>query len=203
VSYPEQNVTRLIRKIHIYAGLLTFSQLLIYGIAGIVATLHPTAERSKQPHSTDYLPFSVPVSASDKEVAEQVFRQLNYPLIRPIPDWFLRHTADNHLLLDFYNINGIYRVVVLEDESRLRVEHIRNSNWLFLEDIHAATIGDDQAPGLIRAWAFWNEAGLWALLLFCISGVWLWLATKPRFVWAWVALGTGVLSFVGLWRVFR
>ena len=56
-----------------------------------------------------------------------------------MPDWFLRRTPENHLLLDFYNVNGIYRVIVLEQEKRLRVEEIRNSIWLFLEDIHAAT----------------------------------------------------------------
>jgi hypothetical protein len=193
----------VIRKIHIYAGLLTFSQLLLYGIAGIVATLQQSAERPKQPHTVRYVPFTAPSSASDKEVAQQVYRQLGHPLTRPIPDWFLRHTPDNHLLLDFYNINGIYRVVVLEEENRLRVEHIRNGNWLFLEDIHAATTGDAEAPGLIRAWAFWNEAGLWALLGFCASGVWLWLATKPRFVWAWACLAAGVLSFAAMWRIFR
>jgi hypothetical protein len=196
-------LTRVIRKIHIYAGLLTFSQLLLYGIAGVVATLHSTAERPKQLHSVQYVPFTPPASASDKETAQQVYRQLNYPLTRPIPDWFLRHTPDNHLLLDFYNINGIYRVVVLEEENRLRVEHIRNSNWLFLEDIHAATIGDAEAPALIRAWAVWNEAGLWALLGFCVSGVWLWISTRPRFVWAWVGLGFGVASFAAMWKIFR
>jgi uncharacterized iron-regulated membrane protein len=196
-------LTRVIRKIHIYAGLLTFSQLLVYGIAGIVATLQPALERPKQPHSTRYVPFTAPVSATDREVALQVFRQMNFPLTRPVPDWFLRRTPDNHLLLDFYNINGIYRVVVLEEENRLRVEQIRNSNWLFVEDIHAATIGDAEAPPLIRAWAVWNEAGLWALLGFCASGVWLWLATRPRFPWAWVALTAGVLSFGAMWRIFR
>ena len=72
-------------------------------------------------------------------------------LARPIPDWFLRRTPDHHLLLDFYNINGIVRVVVLEDEGKLRIEDIRNSAGLFLEDIHAATLGDDEAPGLVRA----------------------------------------------------
>jgi hypothetical protein len=196
-------LTRLIRKVHIYAGLLTFSQLLIYGIAGIVATLQPSRERPKEPRSTHYVSFSVPAAATDKEVAAQVYQELKLPLTRPMPDWFLRHTADNHLLLDFYNINGIYRVVVLENEGRLRIEHIRNSTGIFLEDIHAATTGDEAAPGLIRAWGMWNELGLWSLLGFCASGSWLWLATRPRDPWAWFALTAGVLSFAALWRIFR
>lgn len=196
-------LTRLIRKVHIYAGLLTFTQLLIYGIAGLVATLQPARERPKEPHSTRYVPFNAPASATEKELAAQVFRQLNLPLTRPMPDWFLQHTPDNHLLLDFYNINGIYRVVVLKEENRLRVEDIRNSTALFLEDIHASTTGDEAAPGLMRAWAMWNELGMWALLGFCATGVWLWLSTRPRDPWAWLALAAGVSSFAWMWRLFR
>jgi hypothetical protein len=195
--------TRFVRKIHIYAGLFTFTQLLLYGIAGIVATLQPSAERPKQPHTIRYVPFSVTASANDKDVALQVFRQLRLPLTRPVPEWFLQRTADNHLLLDFYNINGIYRVVVLEDEQRLRIEEIRNNTALFVGDMHAATLGDAGAPPLVRAWALWNEAGLWCLLGFCVTGMWLWLSTRPRFLWAWAALAAGVLSFAGMWRLFR
>ncbi|HET8549391.1 MAG TPA: hypothetical protein VFL57_15365, partial [Bryobacteraceae bacterium] len=125
------------------------------------------------------------------------------PMTRPMPDWFLRRTPDNHLLLDFYNINGIYRVVVLEEQNQLRIEHIRNSTWLFLEDIHAATLGDRNAPGLIRVWAIWNEVAMWALLWFCATDAYLWLATRPRFAFAWAGLLAGSAALAMLWRWFR
>ena len=196
-------ISSLIRKIHIYAGLLTLSQLALYGIAGLVATFQASHERPKEPHSVTYRPFVVPASATDKEVADRVFRELRFPLTRPVPDWFLQRTPDNHLLLDFYNINGIYRVAVLESEGRLRIEQVRNSGWLFLNDMHAMTIGDREAPPLVRAWAWWNELGLWTLLGFSLSGVYLWLSSRPRFLWAWVALTVGTILFVILWEVFR
>jgi hypothetical protein len=149
------------------------------------------------------VPVSIPANATDRQVADIVYESLQLPMTRPIPDWFLRRTPENHLLLDFYNINGIYRVVVLESESRVRVEHIRNSTWLFLEDIHAATPGDPVAPALVRLWGYWNELALWSLLGFCISGGYLWLATRPRFGWAWIALGVGTVSLAVLWLEFR
>jgi hypothetical protein len=120
-----------------------------------------------------------------------------------MPDWFLRRTPENHLLLDFYNVNGIYRVIVLEQEQKLRVEEIRNSIWLFLEDIHAATPNDPEAPALVRAWALWNEAAMWSLLAFCLSGIYLWLTTRPRMMWAWSALAVGTAAFMMLWSAFR
>src|SRR5690349_18909193 len=106
----------LIRKIHIYAGLLCFTQLIVFGIAGMVASVQPSLERPKIPLSVRYVPFSVDGSRNDRQVANDVYRTLALPQTRPMPDWFLRRTTDNHLLLDFYHINGIYRVIVLEGE---------------------------------------------------------------------------------------
>ncbi|MEP6538969.1 MAG: hypothetical protein ABJF23_26775 [Bryobacteraceae bacterium] len=196
-------MTWAIRKIHIYAGLLTFAQLMIYGIAGVVAALYPGGERPKVPQSVRYVPFTVPPSSTDKEVAALAFTTLNLPMARPVPDWYLRHTADNHLLLDFYNVNGIRRVVVLEKEGRLRLEEIHNSLGLFLEDIHAATPGDAGAPRLVHLWACWNEFAMWTLLSFCVSGLWLWLAARPSYAWAWALLAGGSACIAVLWSVFR
>jgi hypothetical protein len=193
----------LVLKLHIYAGLLTFAQLMLYGIAGLVATAQTAAERPKVPHAFRYVPFRVTPSATDKQVADDVYRTLQLPLTRPMPGWFLRRTPENDLLLDFYNINGIWRVVVLERENRLRIEEIRNGLGIFLGDAHAATTGDDEAPPLVRAWAFYNEFAMWCLLAFCASGVYLWLTAQARSWWAWASLATGTVSFAALWMAFR
>ena len=193
----------LVLKLHIYAGLLTFAQLMLYGIAGLVATAQTAAERPKVPHAIRYVPFRVTPSTTDKQVADDVYRTLQLPLTRPMPGWFLRRTPENDLLLDFYNINGIWRVVVLERENRLRIEEIRNGLGIFLGDAHAATTGDDEAPPLVRAWAFYNEFAMWCLLAFCGSGVYLWLTAQARSWWAWASLATGTASFAALWMAFR
>lgn len=193
----------IVLKVHIYAGLLTFAQLMIYGIAGLVPAFQAGAERPKIAHTIRYLPFTPAPSATDKQVAAAVFAAVAPPLSRPIPDWFLRRTADNDLLLDFYNINGIWRVVVLEREKRLRIEEIRNSPWLFLGDVHAATLGDGEAPALVRVWALYNELAMWCLLLFCGSGLYLWLSVRGRGGWAWACLAAGTVTLSALWISFR
>src|SRR6185295_15120884 len=48
----------LVIKLHIYAGLLTFTQLTLYGIAGLVATAQRGAERPKVAHTIRYVPFA-------------------------------------------------------------------------------------------------------------------------------------------------
>jgi hypothetical protein len=196
-------VRNLVIKLHIYAGLLTFAQLVLYGVAGLVATFQPGLERPKVPHAIRYVPFAVQSSSTDRQVADDVYRQLRLPLTRPMPGWFLRRTPENDLLLDFYNINGIWRVVVLERENRLRIEEIRNSTPLFLGDVHAITTGDSEAPGRVRLWAIYNEIAMWCLLAFCASGVYLWLSAQARSWWAWASLAAGTVAFAGVWIAFR
>ena len=196
-------VRQIILKIHIYAGLLSFSHLVIYGIAGLVATVQTSLERPKIARNLRFVPFTVQANLTDKQVADQVWHHLNLPLTRPVPNWFLQRTPQGDLLLDFYNINGIRRVVVLEREQRLRIEDIRNSTAIFLEDVHAATTGDREAPPLIHVWAVWNEFAMWSLLAFCVSGVYLWLAARPPGVWAYACLGVGTAAFAILYVAMR
>ncbi|MDZ4797680.1 MAG: PepSY domain-containing protein [Bryobacteraceae bacterium] len=191
----------LIRRLHICAGLVVFAQFLVYGIAGIAASVQPSLERPKVPREVRSIPFQREAGESDKAVAARVYELLKPELSRPVPDWFLRKNSEGNLLLDFYNINGIYRTVV--EPRQLRVELIRNSAALFLEDIHAANLGGDPGPGLVRVWAAWNEAGIWALLFFCVSGAYLWLATRPGWKWAWVSLAASSLIFGAFWVVFQ
>lgn len=193
----------LVLKAHIYAGLLTFTQVMIYGVAGLVATLQPGLERPKVPRAVRYVPFTAAPNASDKEVAAAVYARLAPPLARPVPDWFLRRTADNDLRLDFYNVNGIWRVIVLEDSHQLRIEEIRNSLGYFLSDIHAATPNDAGLPRLVRLWALYNEAAMWCLLGFCASGLYLWLSGPGRERWAWGCLASGSAVLAALWMAFR
>jgi hypothetical protein len=196
-------IRTLVLKLHIYAGLLTFAQLVLYGVAGLVATVQVAAERPKVARAIQYAPFAVIPGSTDRQVADRVFQTLHLPLTRPMPGWFLRRTAENDLLLDFYNINGIWRVVVLERENRLRIEHIRNSLGLFLGDMHATTPGDDEAPRLLRVWAIYNECAMWCLLGFCASGLYLWITVQARSWWAWTSLAAGTASLLLLWASFR
>ncbi|MEO7650632.1 MAG: hypothetical protein ABIZ80_09195, partial [Bryobacteraceae bacterium] len=53
----------------------------------------------------------------------------------------------------------------------------------------------------IRAWTWYNEFSIWALIAMSVSGVYLWLATRPFFGparWAF-AIGTGIFAGLYIW----
>ena len=73
----------LVRKIHIYAGLLTLSQLGVYGVAGLVATFQPGRERAQNAAFGSHGAVPGAAFSTDKEVARLVYDTLRPPLSRP------------------------------------------------------------------------------------------------------------------------
>jgi len=193
----------VIKRIHIYLGLLSFSHFIVYGIAGLTAGVQHSLERPKVPISARYEPFIVPPNSTDKQVADLVYYQLKLPFTRPMPEWYLNRTDSNDLLLDFLNINGIYRVTVLEKEQRLKIEEIRNSAWLFLEDLHGGTGRDPVEARLVHFWGYYNEFAMWSLLGMAISGLYLWLSARPRLRWAQVCVALSTIALAAFWIMVR
>jgi len=193
----------LIKKIHMYLGLLNFVTLTVFGIAGLTATFEPGPGHPPAPVAARYEPFAVPANASDKEVADAVFQTLNLPLSNPIPKGAVRRNPENQLALTFYTLNGPYKVTVLEGEGRLRIEPMPNNTAHFLNAMHSVTQGGRSRYLRIRLWAWYNEFAIWSLLAMAISGVYLWLSSRPGYRWAQVSFAAGVAVFVGLYVVAR
>ena len=192
----------VVLKLHVYAGLLSFAQLMIYGIAGLAATWEERP-RPKAVSASREVIYTPPASSTDKEVADDVYRTLALPLTRPMPLFAIKRNEQNDLLLDFYNINGIYRVTVLEREHRLRIDNVHNGATTFLNDLHTVTLNDAEAPQLVHIWGYYNMFAMWCLLGFCISGVYLWLSAQARSWWAWGSVAAGTLLMASVWTAFR
>ena len=93
VRNQSRQVHRFVKAAHTYLGLLNFSHLIVFGIAGLVATF-PACEAG-QPSLTTvrHEPLPLPAGLSDEEVADLVYRTLDLPLSGPLPGWALRHDA--------------------------------------------------------------------------------------------------------------
>ncbi|MGH9721820.1 MAG: hypothetical protein ACRD8O_16550, partial [Bryobacteraceae bacterium] len=101
----------LIKKIHMYLGLLNFSILLVFGVAGMLATVEAEpAKRHRPEPQVEYRDFKVEPGMNDRQVADAVFAQVNPALASPLPNYALRRDAGNNLSLDFYSPNGQRRV---------------------------------------------------------------------------------------------
>ena len=193
----------LIRRIHLYLGLLNFTALIVFGIAGLTAALQPRPVDRHHESEVRTVSFSVEPGATDRQVADSVFETLRIPLSRPIPDFALHRNGENQLALDFYTLNGVERVTVLEEQHQLRIEKVQHGLWTFLNEMHAVTVGGQSPYLTVRMWSWYNEFAIWCLIAMALSGVYLWLASRPGFRWAQYSFGAGCGAFVLLYVLTR
>ena len=193
----------LLKKIHMYTGLLTFSALIVFGIAGVHATLRDPDQRHRPEAKIEHVDFVVPGNLTDKQLADRVYETLKPPLAWPLETWALRHDAQGNLVLPFHTVNGLWKVTVLEKENQLLVATERLSLVQTLNHLHA-TVPRWAAPDLrIRLWAYYMEAAISALIGMALSGVYLWLAARPGSRWGQVSFGAGSTAFLVLYWLTR
>lgn len=199
-----QRAYRWVRKLHMYAGLLTYSNFTLFGVAGLVATCDERPEaRAPYPSVVERAAFAPAAGASDKQMADALHARLDPPLAGPVPEWALRDDEAGNLLVSFYSVNGPTHVRVLEKHRAIEIERVRNPLPRFLSNLHALTPREWTGDWRLLAWAVMNEVALWTLLGLALSGVYLWLATRPRLRLALGASVGGAAAFVVLYAVIR
>ena len=195
---------KLIRKIHMYAGLLSFTALIVYGISGLYSTSQPSwGERPYPQTAFREVPFDFPQDASDKELADAIYYKLDMPLTGPLWNWAIARDKDQNLFLNFYTINGFRKVTALEAEGLLRIETSRTTLAQFVNGAHSTTLQWASPRFLVQAWAWYNEVAIWALMLMAASGVVLWLLTRPKYAPALAAFVLGNGAFLALYWFAR
>ncbi len=197
-------MNRWIKKLHMYFGLLNFSILLVFGIAGLTATFEAAPDNRVPPAvSVRFENYTAPAGMNDKEVADDVYRVLKPALANPVPKFAIRRDADNNLAFAFFNVNGQQRVTVLERENRLRIETLRVSPWHFLDRLHSTTMNARSTDRRIQLWGYYNEFAIWSLLGMPLSGLYLWLSSRPGYRPAQLVFLAGSAFFIALYVVTR
>jgi hypothetical protein len=170
----------------------------------VSATLEPAPEqREREDPKVEFRDFTVPGGLDDKAAADRVWEFLKLPLTAPLPKYAIRRDANHDLTLDFYTPDGVRRAVVLEKENRIRLE-IRDSTFTnYLNALHTTTINNNSMDWRVRWWTYYNEFSIWSLIGMSISGVYLWLASRPRYNPARFAFGLGCGGFLLLYALTR
>jgi len=122
----------LIKKIHMYIGLLNFSNLMVFGMAALAATFQAGPQRGDAAEPPHYERFTPPPGATDRQIADLAFERFRLPIADPIPSWALHRDAAGNLPLDFWTVNSVRKVLYLSRENRVRIETTPRSLPFFL-----------------------------------------------------------------------
>jgi len=192
----------MILKIHTYAGLMTFVNLMIYGIVGIAAAFEPAPNSAGPAAMVSEMLFTIEPNLTDRQVAEKVVALLGLSLATPVQNFAIQHDAAHNLVLDFQHANGRDRVT-FPDAARLRVEHTRRPLQAYLASLHTTSAAFHIGDWRMQTWAYYNEFAMWCLMGMMATGAYLWTSRRARHRWAMASLAAGVAVFAAMWMWTR
>ena len=193
----------LMRKLHAYAGLLSFAVLLVYGIAGLTVTFHAGPGEHPDEQPVRFMAFEPPASASAERIASLAYERLKPTLFGPLSAPWPDKDSAGRLRLGFWSVNGTHEVTYLATRKQLRIEARRTSFWNYLNALHTAT-GVKDAPTLpMRLWAILNQFVMFAMLFLAATGIYLWPASRPKFRPARILLVAGVAAMIFVYVTMR
>lgn len=194
----------LTKKIHTYAGLLSFTLMLVYGIAGLTATIRKGSESSKPGFGPPrFESLVLPPGADKQQISALVYDHLKPALVERLPADMVETDGDGNLRLDLWSINRVERVTVLAREGRLKIQEKPSDLPDFLNALHATLTGYPTSFPLIRVWGVYNHFGLICLLFLALSGAYLWLSSRPRYAPARILMADGCLVFALIYMLLR
>jgi hypothetical protein len=194
----------VVKKIHAYIGLLNLSIVLVWGVVGLYEMLAPETAGRAQLVSESYVSYTAPPNSLDREIAKEVYARLQPPLAGPVPPFAFQHDGSGNLILNFYSPNGILTATVLEDRQQIHVEKKVNNVFRYLNNLHTTTTQDsEQMPPALRLWSYYTELSIWSLLAMSLSGLLMWLLSRPRYRLAQISFAVGLILFVGLYAAVR
>lgn len=197
-------MTELLKRLHIWVGLFNFTILIVFALAGLHVTFQPAPAHREEPAQTSReVPYRAPADMTDKQIADDLFEKLDLPLTGPIPDWAVARNAENVLVLNFHTVNGRHRVTVLEAEEKVRIEHARSSLGEFLVIMHATTLYHTNPDIRMVLWSIYVDLSIFSLLFMVLTGIWLWLKTRPKLWWAQASFAAGTAVFALLYLAMR
>ena len=192
-----------IKKLHTYAGLITYSALFVWGVIGIHAVFAPAPGEHVPPgiSETRRVPLEAPGDLDDKALARFVYDNIEIPLRGG--HYNIRRDEDANLAFFIFTANGRRDITYLEAEKEVRIEFRQAPLAGFLSTMHTANSRRGPQSTSARMWAFYNEFSVYAFLFMTISGVYMWLETRPGMRWAQWTAGVATLLPIVLWLATR
>src|SRR5262245_31403922 len=105
-----------VKKVHMYAGLLTFTAFIVWGVTGVHAVFLPSPQQYKPPpvSSVREVAFQAAGSLDDETLAKAIFDKIDIPLAGG--RYNLHRDEQLNLAFNVFTINGGREVTFFEEK---------------------------------------------------------------------------------------
>ena len=98
----------IVRRIHIYLGLLTLTTLVVFGLVGLTAALGSSGKGSEA--NIREIDFPIPTSQTDVELARRIVESGVTADVGHDPSWLVSRDADGSMVVIVNGLNGTHSV---------------------------------------------------------------------------------------------
>ena len=184
----KSSVRSLFLKIHIYAGLLCSSYLLIFGLSSLNYNPHfgkPTDDADAT--SWERRIELTNVDGNDRAFSGAISDSLG--LIGWTIPWETYRDDDRNLHFGLNRPGKKYTIHAFFDDGRVRVEERRTGFWSVINSLHAL-MRLPYSP-FMDPWGAYTELCTWVVLFSAGTGVYFWARRRSERLVGWVLLATG------------
>lgn len=191
------NINLVNRRIHLYLAMFLLPWFFIYGVSSIAFShgayfaeiykdgIPQWTERFDRPYDRP-----IPEGADDRQIGAQIIKDVGlegaYGTYRP---------GKNRLNIYLFDFWSATRLTYFIDGKRLLAED-RRFRWdHFLTGLHARG-GFQQDAFLNDAWGVLVDIVQIAILVWIVSGIYMWWLLPQTRLWGAAALGGGIVSFL-------
>lgn len=195
-------VSRLIRRLHLYAGLLLLPWVVMFGVSSFVFN-HPAWFAGTGPNASAVVWETLADRPYDIEVVPGV--DLRVIAARMIGDLGLSSDAGygvyrnnpDRINVTLPNFRHPVRITYFISEHRALVERRPFVSGQFLTGLHTRG-GYHLGSGRQTAWAVTIDLVSGLLLFWIASGLYMWWGLPASRSWGWLALAAGLVAFAGV-----
>jgi hypothetical protein len=190
-------VSRLIRRIHMYAGLFLAPWMLMYALSTLVMTHRETVLSlypSKNPamvteRELDYS-RSFSATATREEIGKQILRDIGLEGAHNVSGG----RDGKPLVINRQHALSSRRVTFDPAAQKLTIQREEFRAATFLERLHRRR-GYNHPYALEDTWGFSVDVAVVIMAFWCLSGVWLWWELKVTRLWGALSLAAGIALF--------
>lgn len=191
-----KSVNLLLRRAHLYLGLLLLPWMLIYAISTVFFN-HGEHFRQTRPADQQWTAlwekdYTVELPTGPDAVRETARRILNE---QGLAGAFGAQRQGTRLTINLPNFRQPMRVVFDGEQKKLRAEKRPTTGVEIFMRLHQR-VGYGQAGGLTFVWAFIVDLFCVSTLVWIATGVYLWWKLSATRAWGFLALGGGVASIL-------
>jgi hypothetical protein len=193
-------LTTIIKKIHMYAGLQATVALFLFCLSIIVITFPVKPE----PQSSE-LTYAGPQTRDSLEMARSLHAEFGGKSEKLPQSWMVTEGDSGPLSIQYYSPNG-HRTVLFDRHSKaVRIIASPSGVSRFLEYMHEEHVGrrDWSDSAWLWAWSLYMELSIIALFTLPVTGIYIWLSSRPDQRWAQSSLAVSVVGMMIHWNLVR